>query len=98
MANNLAVNPLRIDTAMGSPATKNMYIEKIYWFNPTLAGDTVVITDGSAAGNILWEGRAEAANSSQVFDLDSKIHWNQFRVTTLSSGVLYIYYGSQARG
>jgi hypothetical protein len=96
MANNFLVNPHQVDTVMTStlmattprkPATPPIQIVSIYWYNPSAVGDTFQIVD--AAGNIIKEGRCEAANQSQEFDMHGKLV-GDYKVTTLSSGKLEI--------
>lgn len=92
MANDLSARPLKVDTAMGAGAAlgRPVRVTKVYWFNPTTAAHTFLIIEPTS-GKTLLEGRAEAANQSQVFDFDKPQVWRDFRVSTLQSGVLYLY-------
>lgn len=94
MANNLAVNPIRVDTVMGSPADPGqpMYVKMAYWFNPTTIGHAFSVHDGSSGVPVLLEGRAEVANQSQVFRFEPPQLWADFQVSVIDSGVLYIYF------
>lgn len=96
MANDLNARPIKVDTAMVSASGigRTLKVHKIYWFNPSTIAHTVQITE-AVSGKVLWEGRAEAANQSQVFDfgenpliLPGRTDW---KVSTLQSGTLYIY-------
>jgi len=65
-------------------------IAKIYWENPGTIGDTFVIED-PISSLILWTGRCEVANQSQLFDWTARpLIWQDFCVPTLASGTLYI--------
>ena len=105
MANSYLQNPVIINTAMASDykaltATvgagglgtfSTLLIEKIYWYNPITAGDTVSITDPNT-GNILLNLRCEVVDQSQVVDWTAKPkRWRNFIVGQISSGTLYIY-------
>lgn len=65
-------------------------IKTLYFFNPANIADTVVVKD--AAGNMIWEGRCEVANQSQVFVCPREIEVNGYQITALDSGTIYIYY------
>jgi hypothetical protein len=92
MANDLTNRPLKVDTVMGAGAglSRPLRVVKVYWENPTTAGNTFVIIDPTSS-KVLLEGRAEANNQSQVFEFPVPITWRDFRVSTLASGTLWIY-------
>ena len=90
---DVTVNPMVVTgtltvTSLGRP----IWVKKVYWFAPTNIGDDFSITDGSAAANVLLEGQAEVALSSQNFDFDPPQLWQNFAVPTLTTGTLYIYH------
>lgn len=101
MANNLLVNPIVIDTVMAAGykagvsaslgALQTLRIEKIYWKNALNANDELTIVD-PVSGNTLLDIVNPAANSSFWVDWTShpKI-WQDFKVSVLGSGTLYIY-------
>ena len=60
-----------------------------YWFNPANIGDTIILQDD--AGNLIWEGRCEVANQSQIITFPREIEVNGFQVPTISSGNLLLY-------
>jgi hypothetical protein len=93
MANDLAARPLKIDTAMGTPANlgRPLRVKKVYWENPTTLAHTFVIDDGSTGAKVLIEGRCEVANQSQAFDFAEPVVWKNFKATTIASGILWIY-------
>lgn len=89
MANDLAGNPHKIDTAgAGLLWDGRIKITRVYWFNPTTLGHTVIIQDKN--GRVIWEGRAEAANESQLANLEAG-WYPGYKVPTLASGTLYVY-------
>lgn len=92
MANDTGARPIKIDTAMGSGAAlgRPIQVVKVYWFNPTTLNHTFSIVDPTSS-KVLLEGRAEVANQSQVFELPQPMKWRDFKVSTLQSGILYIY-------
>ena len=105
MANNFAVRPIRVDTAMGSDylttigavagTERPLKVKKVLWSAPGTAGTgSFVIQDGSSSNNILLQGNALAAtnNPDQQFDFATTVLWRNFKVSTLTgSGVLFIY-------
>ena len=93
MANDFTVNPMVVDTAMGAAAglSNPIRVKRVYWFRPTDVAHTFNIGDTSTAANILLEGQCEVVNQSQVFDLSGQI-WKDFRVDTLGSGTMYIFF------
>ena len=94
MPNNLAANPISIDTVMAAAANPGqpMYVKMVYWFNPTTIAHAFNIHDSSSGANVLLEGRAEVANQSQVFRFDPPQLWRNFQVSVIGSGILYIYF------
>ena len=94
MANDLTVNPIRVDTVMASAAAPGqpMSVKLVYWFNPSASGDAFSIHDGSSGVPVQLEGRAEAANGSQAFYFEPTQIWRDFQVSVIGSGVLYIYF------
>lgn len=91
MANSFNTRPIVVDTVMagGSGIDQPLKVVKVYWFNPALAGDTLEIIDPVSSQKLLV-ARAEAVGQSQVFDFPFVV-WKDFRVSVLSSGVVYIY-------
>ena len=101
MANDFTSLPIKVDTAMtvtyqnstGCPNNLSLYPLKIYWYDPAATGDTFVITAGSATtSQVLFEGRCESTSQSQYFDVASCDRWKDFSVSTLGSGVLWLYF------
>ena len=105
MVNALLQNPIIIMAAMaasyksatatqgptGLGAFTYLLIEKIYWYDPITAGDTVTIVD-PITGALLLGCRCESAGISQVFDWTAKPkRWQDFVVNQISSGYLEIY-------
>lgn len=98
MANNFNQLPIRLDSAMGStyqnsspPNNLSLYPTMVYWFNPLNVGDVFTITDAGAV-NVLLQGRCEVANQSQVFAIPNGTKWFDFKLTALSTGVIYIWF------
>ena len=80
----------KVTSADSSAITGTTVLRKLYWENPTNAGDTVVIQDGSANEQITL--RCESANQSQVIDFNPEgLRIAGYKVSTLASGNLYIY-------
>ena len=101
MANNLLVNPVRIDsimvsgykastlTALGS--FQYLRVEKILWETPLVVGDQMVIED-LIAGNVLVTLTCDTANVSQCLDWTAHPkRWQDFQLTKLSSGIVWLY-------
>lgn len=87
-ANNLAGNPLAVDTAHASNVIGgNRVIKRIRWVGCSTAAHSAVIH--TAAGRTLWTATCEAAHA----EIESTIGliWGPFIVPTLASGTLYIY-------
>ena len=96
---NLLANPAIITAPMSGtfqsllPAINQrpyLLVEKVLWETPVTPGDTVSIVD--AQGNVLLPLTCEVASQSQIVDWSAhpKI-WRDFQVSTLASGILYIY-------
>ena len=87
MANNFTANPWVVDTVMATPITQNLKISNIIWTEQIAAGDQLVIQD--QAGNVILDIKASSANIVQTL---GNFQWvNGLKVTTLTSGKLYIY-------
>ena len=90
---DVTVNPMVVDATLTvTSLARPIKVKKVYWFAPTTTGNDFVITDGSAAAEVLLEGQAEADLGSQNFDFDPPVTWKNFAVPTLTSGTLYIYH------
>jgi hypothetical protein len=77
-----------IITSTGDIDTRDLWVREIRWVGQT-AGDTCDIQDFD--GNSLWQAVASANNVGDIHD-GSKRRWRTgFKVTTLSSGTLYVY-------
>lgn len=101
MANNLLANPMVLTSSMSQgykAATasalgtlRTLIVEKIYWFNPAVAGDQINIGD-PISGLTLLNLRCESANQSQVIDWTANPKlWQDFEIDTFNSGTLYIF-------
>lgn len=95
MANDFTHYPLVIDTASGSVLTTTSYrIKKIRWVGATTAGHQAVIYDANS--NLFWESVCPGANyveeSDFTWDDSQRNVLAGFRVPTLGSGKLEIYY------
>jgi hypothetical protein len=94
MANVLTSVPYKIDTASGTsfkaqgglPNNQPITVTGVYWLNPVTIGDTFVIS-----GGLVLNGRCEVAAQSQFFQLIPGVLANDFTVSTLASGTLWIY-------
>jgi len=82
--------PIAVSSASGTAKSGQLRIKNVYWFNPTNIADAVSLQDEN--GNVIWEGRCEVANQSQDKTFPREICVNGYKVPTLDSGTLYIYY------
>lgn len=102
MANNLACNPLVVDTAAATDlaievtgrAGGVVRLGGLTWANGTAADDGAVIED--AAGHVIWEDKWGGASvnlegHNVVFSPPLWVHG--LAVTTLDGGTLYINVG-----
>ena len=89
MANNLAGNPIIIDTAdAGAVDTKSRTIVGIRWVNATTASHTAVIHN--ADGEVVWSCAATGAGFTHESRIKLQVTGG-YKVPTLASGILYIY-------
>jgi hypothetical protein len=68
--------------------TGQVKIAVAYWRNPSAGGDLVVLND--ADGRPIIDGRAEAANQSQVFRVEP-MWYRGLNLVTLGSGTLQLH-------
>lgn len=73
-------------------ATKALKLLSVRWFGATTAGHGCVLKDGS--DNTLWQSVAGGANYVEESDLQHKVPPGArgFKVTTLGSGTVHLYY------
>lgn len=92
MANNTALNPIRIDTS-GAATTSVIVISKIRWVGATTAGHAATIQD--ANGNTFWTSLCPGSNYVEESDFTTTNlnhrTMNGITASALDSGVLYIY-------
>ncbi len=96
MANVYAAGRYIIDTAgstllrstLSPSLNPGMRIAGIRWVGATTAGHTAVIQDVNSV--TLWASVANAANYVEE-SLAAPLLWTDFKVTTLASGILYIF-------
>lgn len=88
MANSFQVNPWVVDTVMATPAAPNpVLVRNIIWTDQVAAGDQLIIQDSN--GNVIIDIKASVANVVQTL---GNFGWvSGIRVTTLTSGKVYIY-------
>lgn len=91
--NDLTGNPLVVDTASTTVPVWTAQagrIQSVRWVGGTTAGHTAVIKD--AAGHVKWAAVATAANYTDETDFWEPLTVkSQILVSTLGSGILYIY-------
>lgn len=86
-------NPIRVtgttDTSgiVYKPNGPVIHIKRIYWFNPTTAGDLCTLKD--EFGKYIIEMRAEANAGSQWHEID--VSYRNIYCDNMDSGTLYIY-------
>lgn len=100
MSNILNTNPLVIDTAFSTkysvqvgaltPPPGGFVLDEIYWYQPTTIGHTLTMTLGDGA-TVIRQAYCEAPNQSQIFKMYG-MRLEDFQVTTISSGKMYIYF------
>lgn len=89
MANVLKGRVWSLDTAGGGVIyTGWLKISLIYWRNPGASGDLVLLNDSD--GQKILDGRAEAANSSQVFRPEP-MWYHGLNLVTLGSGTVQLH-------
>lgn len=90
MANELRDHVWVVDTASATLVeATSMRIQTIRWIGATTAGHEAIIKNGR--GKIVWASVANAANFlDESHGLDFRTQ-DGFAVTTLGSGLLYIY-------
>lgn len=81
-------SPWKVDTVPVTISTNKIYVEALYWFNPTTAGHLFSITDRNS--KVIFEGRCEVNAQSQYFRVEN--WFDGMTIGTLSSGTLYIYF------
>lgn len=90
MANDATANPIIVDTAGASLVVdRTVTVRGVRWEGATTAGNEAIIQD--AGDREVWKAVADAAN----FLHESALPWKAsggFKVPTLDSGKLYIYY------
>lgn len=86
MANALAANPWKLDTA-GAISTGKIFIQTIHWVLPATTGDDLLIVDRD--GNIIVEAKAETNLQSQIFRLEA--WYAGLTLTTLDSGKVLVH-------
>jgi len=100
MANNLLVNPVRLDSVMLTSyktqtlaslgSFQYLKVEKILWETPVTVGDTIVFEDNLA--NTLATLRCDTTLISQCLDWTPKPkRWADFTLTQIGSGVVWLY-------
>jgi hypothetical protein len=76
-----------------APNSLPIYPRAIHWVDPQATADNLKIKN--AAGTVvLFEAVAEDKDISQYILLPTGIRWNDFQVTELDSGSVYIYYST----
>lgn len=96
MANDVAGYPWKLDTVANNIVTGTVWVMKIRWVGATTAAHAATITDGN--GRVVWTSLASGSNyvetdtypPSSVLKIVGTASTG-LCVTTLSSGVLYIY-------
>lgn len=86
MANNILGNPLILDET-GLVLDRLVGIKKIVFFNPTAAGDDLIVEDKN--GKIIAKMKAEADGGSQIHLVEQK--FNGIVIDTIDSGECHIW-------
>ena len=90
-ANDLATNPLEVDTAFDDAVIRHIvYLE----WHPNATDDDLEVTD--ADGNMLWKLRATfGAPNSESFGIETSAEINRMvrglNVVTIDGGTLYVH-------
>jgi hypothetical protein len=98
MSNDVTLNPLALDSASASTVlvTENFLIYKIIWNSGSsgVAGDQCVLKD--KLDNIIFDVTIEASKETRSEDFFPALTANGLKCTTLSHGIVYIYYQGPA--
>lgn len=93
MANDVRGKVWKLDTSgatvIWATRAKIRFIE---WFNPTTIGHLMQLTDVN--DRVIVDGRAEAANQTQIFDIGASgvgNYYNGLKMPTLQSGIVYVH-------
>ena len=96
MANNVAGYPWALDSTGSNVVLGQRWIAKIRWVGATTAAHAATLSDGS--GRVIWTSLASGSNYVETDTYPgNKPLYSQgtattgLTVTTLSSGVLYVY-------
>jgi hypothetical protein len=89
VANQLIGNPLIIDTASSTITEDHVTVVGVRWVGATTNAHEAILTD--TAGLVKW--RSKHATAGLGIAESSGIRWTSggLKVTTLGSGILYIY-------
>jgi hypothetical protein len=93
LANDLSINPRKIDTAAAALLGSGPYnIQKIIWTGFSDGHHLVLASDASAADIILDITAVAAVNSKFIqFDFPFGVKYKDLACTTLGGGVVYLY-------
>ena len=93
MANDIAANPIIIDTAGASALTAFTFIAtKIRWVSGTTAGHQAIVQNGNSI--VKFKAEATGANYTESEHFDPPLIFDGLIVPTLGSGTIYIYVAS----
>lgn len=93
MANNTAVRPLFIDTAItvaNAIFPKGLYVSRFEWDQEgSVAGENIVVQD--QRGVVKWQDTADSTNYHNGVDFNPPIFCDGLAVPTHNGGVLLVY-------
>ena len=88
MANDLAGNPYKVDTAV-VVTTASVKVLQMVWQEPSAAGQDLIILDSN--GRTLWDENSLFGGTGVSIEQDLNIMCNGLNVSVIDSGTLYIY-------
>lgn len=91
MANDLANNPMVLDTTASAVFTDGRKIQAIVWVAPTTVAHTCVLIDKSGGSKKIWSATCAVANEGASITFPKGLFVDALYLNTLGSGTVYIY-------
>jgi hypothetical protein len=92
MANDLAKNPMVLDTVGAQLTGKNISINSVQWCDPTTVGHTVLLLDQN--GNIILKGTCVTASQSLIKYFKPGFTFQGLNLSAIGSGEVHVLYNS----
>ena len=88
MANDLAGNPYKVDTAV-VVTNDSVKVLQMVWQEPSAAGQDLTVLDNN--GRTLWDENSISGGTGVSVEQDFNIMCSGLNVSVIDSGTLYIY-------